>query len=36
MFKLSEGDLKECYELTSKNQFINRPIDPDTDEVMDA
>ena len=35
MFKLSGGDLKECYELTSKNQFINRPVDPDTDDVMD-
>ena len=36
MFKLENKDLKECYELTSLNQFINLPIDPDTDDVLDA
>lgn len=32
---LSDGDLKECYELTSKNTFINRPID-ENDEPMEC
>lgn len=35
MFDVTGGNLKECYELTQRNQLINRPVDPDTDEVMD-
>lgn len=35
-FKIKDGKLEEYYELITKNQFINRPNDPETDEVMDA
>lgn len=33
MFKVENGNLKECYELTKNNQFIDRPIVDD--EVME-
>jgi len=35
MFKVKDGDLAECYELTSANQLINRPMIPGTDEYME-
>ena len=33
---VKDGKLEEYYELIAKNQFINRPIDPETDDVLDA
>ena len=36
LFKIDGSGLKECYELTSKSQLINRPIDEDSGDVMDA
>ena len=35
MFKIEQGKLKEGYELTILNQFIYRPLDPETDEIME-
>ena len=33
---MENNTLKECYEFTNSMIGVDRPIDPETDEVMDA
>ena len=32
----NDGMINECYELTKNNQFIDRPFEPGTEDVMEA
>ena len=36
IFKIQDKVLLECYEFTNSIVQVDRPVDPATDEVMDA
>ncbi len=36
IFKIQDKVLLECYEFTNSIVGVDRPVDPATDEVMDA